>query len=133
MLHYQIEPRFSEGDFLGHISNTVLPVWFEQARNPIFELFNPTLDVTKWNLIIKKIEVEYEAQIYFAKPVDIRTWIERVGNSSFVVAQQAWQSNECVASGKTVLVYFDYKKQSTQPIDGNVKAKLQALKIAEDV
>ena len=32
MFHYETEPRFSDTDALGHINNTVYPVWFEQAR-----------------------------------------------------------------------------------------------------
>ncbi len=29
-------PRFSEVDVLGHVTNTALPVWFEEGRQEIF-------------------------------------------------------------------------------------------------
>ena len=40
-----VTPRFAETDALGHLGNTALPVWFEEARGPVFELFNPELDI----------------------------------------------------------------------------------------
>ena len=45
-----LTPRFCETDALGHINNTVIPVWFEAAREPIFEIVNPGQDLTKWNI-----------------------------------------------------------------------------------
>ncbi|MCK5886951.1 MAG: acyl-CoA thioesterase, partial [Alcanivorax sp.] len=42
--------------------------------------------------------------------------IEKIGNSSFVVAQQAWQNGKLVARGKAVQVYFEHDKQASAPI-----------------
>lgn len=54
MLNEELKPRFSELDGLGHINNTTLPIWFEHARTPLFEIFNPDLKLDGWNLILKK-------------------------------------------------------------------------------
>ena len=35
MLSLTVSPRFAETDALGHINNTVIPVWFEQGRHGI--------------------------------------------------------------------------------------------------
>ncbi len=43
-----IQPRFSDTDALGHINNTMLPVWFEGARDPVFRLFSPDLTLSDW-------------------------------------------------------------------------------------
>ena len=45
MLATSISPRFLETDALGHINNTVLPMWFEAAREPVFRMFSPELDL----------------------------------------------------------------------------------------
>ncbi len=50
MFTFQLTPRYSETDALGHITNTALPVWFEEARAPIFEIFMPGLGLEDWNL-----------------------------------------------------------------------------------
>jgi acyl-CoA thioester hydrolase len=127
MLSLRIEPRFSETDTLKHINNTVVPVWFEHARTPLFKLFNPNLDVNNWNLIIKRIEVEYLKQIYLDAEVEIKTYIEEIRTSSCVVAQEVWQRGDLAASGKTIMVYFDYKTQNKQPIPDSIKAQLVKL------
>ncbi|WP_226664299.1 acyl-CoA thioesterase [Microbulbifer aggregans] len=125
MFTYQIEPRFSETDALGHINNTVVPAWFEQGRMPIFRIFNPDLSLVQWNLILKKMEVDFVAQIYLFSPVEIRTSILAIGNTSLSIHQEVWQKDELVAQGDCVMVHFDYENQSKAPIPKNVREELE--------
>jgi len=118
-------PRFAETDALGHINNTVLPVWFEQARTPIFKLFTPTLDVNKWELILAKIEVEYVAEIFYGSEVEIRTSVERVGTSSIVIYQEVLQTNQLVAKGKATMVHFDHEQKKSKPVPDHIKSILE--------
>ncbi|WP_406828645.1 acyl-CoA thioesterase [Microbulbifer sp. ARAS458-1] len=124
MFTYQIEPRFSETDALGHINNTVVPVWFEQGRTPIFQLFNPDLNLNQWNLILKKMDVDFVAQIYLYSPVEIRTSLSAVGNTSMTIHQEVWQKGKLVAKGDCVMVHFDYAQQGKAPIPQEVREKL---------
>ncbi len=121
-----VEPRFSETDALGHINNTVLPVWFEQARTPIFKFFTPTLAVDEWSLILAKIEVSFLKQIYYGEVLEIKTYIEMIGTKSFVVYHEAWQHQQQVANGKAVMVYFDHASQKSQQIPETIKELLKA-------
>ena len=86
-----IQPGFSDTDALGHINNTRLPVWFENAREPIFRIFTPNLDLHNWPLILAHLSVDFTGQIYFDKPVTITTEIEKIGSSSLTLRQCAWQ------------------------------------------
>ena len=124
-LTLSITPRFSETDALAHVSNTALPCWFEQARRPFFELFVPGLDVRQWNLIVRKIEVEFEAQIFLDPAVEIRSWLSHLGNSSYVVAHEAWQDGRCCARGSAVMIHFDYARQQPAPIPEAIRVQLQ--------
>ena len=119
-----LQPRFSETDALGHINNTVIPVWFESARDPVFRIFNASLDLNSWNLIIAKIEVNYSAQIQYQAQVEIRTSIKKVGNSSFTVFQQVFQADQCVAFGECIMVKFDYVTNKSAAITDEEKAEL---------
>lgn len=119
-----ISPRFSETDALGHVSNTTLPVWFEDARQPVFELFTPTLDVHNWPLILARLDVDFTAQIFYGKDVLIKTGLSKLGNSSLEVYQEAWQADKLAAKGRTTLVHFDYKTQKATPIEGELRAQL---------
>lgn len=124
MFYFELQPRFSDTDALGHISNTTLPVWFEQAREPLFRIFNPTLDVKTWPLIIARVEVDFVAQSFWHLPVEIRTGIGRVGNSSFQVVQEAWQDGQLIARGKAVLIQFDYKTEKAVAISDEIRTQL---------
>lgn len=120
-----LQPRFSETDALGHVNNTVLPVWFEDARTPIFELFCPGMDTNNWHLIIAKIDVEFLSEIYFGKSVEVRTFMTKIGNSSMVVAHEAWQEGKLAAKGSAVMIHFDHKTKSSKPIAADTRVILQ--------
>ena len=49
-----VTPRFGDIDGLRHVTNTVLPIWFEQARNEFYFYFNTELNFEKWNLLENK-------------------------------------------------------------------------------
>ena len=124
MFYLELEPRFSDTDALGHISNTTLPVWFEQARTPVFRIFHPTLEAETWPLIIARLEIDLMAQSYWHIPVKIKTGIGKIGNSSFHVVQEAWQGDKQIARGVAVLIHFDYETEKALPIPEDIKARL---------
>jgi acyl-CoA thioester hydrolase len=123
-----MEPRFCETDALGHINNTVVPMWFETGRVPVFEIFNPGQDLNQWNVILRKIDVDFEAQIYYGHPVEIRTRVGHVGSSSFVCEHEAWQRGSLVAKGSAVMIYFDFEQQRKQEITVALRVELEKLR-----
>lgn len=124
MFTEKVMPRFSETDALGHINNTVLPVWFEAARAPIFKFFTPDLNPHDWKLIIAKIEVSFVGELFYSHEVSIKTSVEHIGSSSFVLRQEAWQQDKCCAIGKTVLVRYDFASKTKQTLSADEKAAL---------
>ena len=125
MFSEEISIRFSDTDALGHVNNTMVPVWFEGARDPIFRLFTPELDLQNWPLILAKIDVNFEAQIYYGQPAQVRTFVSRIGGSSFDVFQELWQGDKRVASGTAVMVNFDYQTQKSAPISAEIREQLE--------
>lgn len=125
MFEFHIDPRFSETDALGHINNTVLPVWFEAARADLFRLVHPRLTRDDWPMILASIKVDFIDQIHLGGGVTIRTGIQKIGTKSFTVEQQAFQHDKLVARGEAVLVWFDYRQQASQPIPEEVRLLLQ--------
>ncbi|MBV2129202.1 acyl-CoA thioesterase [Arsukibacterium indicum] len=119
-----IQPRFSETDALGHINNTVFAVWFEGARTAVFRIFTPDLNLQQWPLIIARVTIDYHAQTQYGEPVEIRTFISRLGGSSFDVYQEAWQNGIKCASGTTVMVQFNYQSQKAVPLTEQQKTAL---------
>ncbi|QYK01361.1 acyl-CoA thioesterase [Shewanella psychrotolerans] len=122
-----LQPRFNETDGLGHINNTVIPVWFEAGREPIFEIFNPGLEIARWNLIVAGFTIAYALPTHYGKPVELKSWISRVGNSSFEITQQCWQGGKKTAEAQTTLVHYDYSEEKSQAIPEHIKLTLQKL------
>ncbi len=127
MLSYKIEPRFCETDALGHINHTVVPMWLEQARSPVFQLFNPSLSIVNWNLILRKICVDYISQIYLGSIVEIKTYIGEIRQTSFIVEQDVLQNGNLVAKADVILIHFDYETQSKANIPPSIRENLVKL------
>ena len=121
-----IEPAFYDTDALGHINNTRLPAWFELARNDLFRLFTPDLDPRQWRLIMARMEIDYRAELYYGHDIEIRTYLSRLGTSSFTVTQEARQNGVLANLGHTVLVQFDHDAKRAVPIEGELRRALEA-------
>jgi acyl-CoA thioester hydrolase len=120
-----IEPRVSETDGVGHINNTTIPIWFEAGRNSLFKLFNPQDTFSDWRMIILKMNVEYAAQIYFGKNVEIKTWVKRIGNSSLELYEEIHQDGKLCATGSAVYVNFNQENQKSEPIPEHIRHELE--------
>lgn len=132
MFELRLRPRFYETDAFGHINNTTVSGWFETAREPLFEMFAPTLDPSALNLILARTEIDFIAQLHYGAEVVIRTAIERIGNSSFVVVHEAWQKDVLAARGKAVQVCFDHQTQKSTPLSDSHRQQLQAHLVEQD-
>lgn len=126
MYKSMITPKFGDIDGLGHVNNTVIPSWFEEARNEIYGYFNPDFSLKTWNLILAHFEVDFVSQLYYNGNVTIQTYISHIGRSSFEVYQEAWQNGNLCSKGKTVLVHFNFKTQKSESIPDHIRLKLEA-------
>ena len=128
-----VTPRFGDIDGLRHVNNTVLAVWFEQARNPIFRMFTPDLDLDyeNWKLIMVRTEFDFLSEMYYGEDVEIRTFIVKIGNSSFTMGHEAWQNGKLAVRGKAVVVHFDFIEKKSVLIPDSIKAQLTEHMIPE--
>ena len=128
-----VMPRFYETDAFGHVNNTVVAGWFETAREPIFRIFTQEMDIRKLSLILARVEIDFVAQIRYGHEVTLRTAIEKIGNSSFTVPHEAWQTGICTARGRAVQVYFDFEAQKTGRLPDGFRVQLaEHLAIASE-
>ena len=122
-----IEVSSRDTDALGHVNNTVLPEWFEIARNPFYKIFNPEMNLnTKiWNIIMVHIEIDYLNQTFFGMEVEIKTFVEEIGTTSCTVYQEAWQNNNMVAKARVILVHYDFNKEVKIVIPDSIRNELE--------
>ena len=121
-----VSPRFGDMDALGHINNTVPAVWFELARNPLIELFDPDLKLDRktFPLIIAHSDYDFVDQLYFKYRVEIKTWITRIGTKSFTAYHEAWQQDRLCVKGNAVMVHYDFNTETSTPIPEDKKELL---------
>ena len=121
-----IQPRFGDTDCLGHINNTVLALWFETARNPLFKIFVPDLNfkLETFPLIMAHSEYDFVDELFFQYEVEVRTWISRIGNKSFTVYHEAWQGGRLCVKGSVVVVHYDFMAKQSTPLPEDKKALL---------
>jgi acyl-CoA thioester hydrolase len=133
MFSIKVNPRFGDIDALGHVNNTVLPVWFELGRTAVIQLFDPelTLDRKTFPLIMAHTEFDFTGQMYLKYEVEIKTWISKIGTKSFTVRQDAWQQGRLCTKGSSVIVYYDFIKEQTAPIPEDKKRLLSEHLVAE--
>ena len=131
MIFTNIVPRVSETDGVGHINNVFVPIWFEDGRREIFRIFSPILHFINWKLALVKVTVEYVDQLYLAEEVEIRTGIEKIGNSSFTIKEEIHQTNRLCAKGEAIYVNYNFKEKRSEAISDEIRDKLQSVKFLE--
>lgn len=125
MLSHTIRPRFCDTDALGHINNTVIPVWFLEAREPVLRMFTPDADLQRGGIVVVRIELDYLAETRFGEDVEIRTGVSHIGNSSFRLTQEVVQGDRVSARGVTTLVNFDAQSRRAAPIPDSAREALE--------
>ncbi len=127
MLKMIVTPRFGEVDGLKHVNNNVIGEWFELAREELYRYFIPDLDLSleKWKLILVRNETDFLGQIRYGQNVEIRTYILKIGNSSFTIGNEVWQNNELMAKGKSVIVHYDFINEKSIRIPDEIREKLK--------
>lgn len=125
MFRTRIHPRFCDTDALGHISNTVIPVWLLEGRESLLRLFVPDLDFRKASLVVVRTEIDFPAELRFGTDVEVTTALEKIGNSSLVVVQAIFQGETCACRARTVMVNFDAVNRRAQPIPDALRPQLE--------
>lgn len=125
MFRTRIHPRFCDTDALGHIGNTVVPVWLLEGRESLLKLFVPDNDFRKASLVVVRTEIDFTGELRFGADVEVTTALEKIGNSSMVVLQDVLQDGEARSKARTTMVYFDAVSRKSQPIPDAIRAQLQ--------
>ena len=123
-MRISISPRFSEVDVLGHVTNSAVPVWFEEGRSPIFRYFSSTENMSDLSLILRRYEIDFLHQIRASHEVIIDTEIDKIGRSSITITQEARQLGEVIATGTSTMVHFDFSNNVTREISKAKKLQL---------
>jgi acyl-CoA thioester hydrolase len=106
-----IQMRFSDTDALGHLNNGSFAVYAEVARIEFLGL----LGDTRRAMILARLEVDFRRQIRYGEPVEVETWVERIGTTSVTLRHVLWADGALAADVRAVVVHFDYDAQRPRP------------------
>ncbi len=119
---------FRDVDAFGHVNNAVYLSYFEWARALLwFALTGGSLP-TDIGFIVARAEVDFILQIGM-DPIDICVRIGEMRTTSFETLYEIRKGNglQVAATGKVVVVLFDWKTQSKTPISDELRRKVRLL------
>lgn len=115
----------------GHIPNTTTPVWFESARMPLITHVESLCQPGARFGIVRHASYDYQRELYADSEVTIETSITRMGTSSVVCSQQAWQSGQLAVLAEIVLVLMDSEQGTAVPLPEPARTYLAGLSGAD--
>lgn len=121
-----IPVQWGDQDLFKHVNNAVYFRWFESSRVEYWHksgLYD-ALKTSGLGPILASVTCHYKKQIRFPDTVMIGSRVEKLGISSVTLSHEIFsQSNGVVsATGKSVIVMFDYSSQQPVPITDNFRA-----------
>ena len=119
---YQEKLRFSDTDMIGHVNNVAFAALFESGRvnftrNGVIENMPPEVLV-----VMRRLEVDYRAELHWPAQVDIGSRLLRIGRTSFAVGSGLFDGDRCAATSVTTLVVIDRETRRAVPIPEVVRA-----------
>jgi acyl-CoA thioester hydrolase len=117
-----IQVRFNDTDAQGHLNNTSMALYVEQAR---VDFFNALEQPTR-TLILANLTLDFRKQVHFGDVVHVETAVRRIGNTSVSLKQDVFAEGECATETTSVIVIFDYASARPTPVPEGLRQKLQS-------
>jgi acyl-CoA thioester hydrolase len=126
---HRLSVRFRDCDAMGHVNHAVYFTYLEQCRLTFWREVTGTPS-PHTRVIIARAECDYRAPAYFGDELEIRLSVGEIGRSSFALEYEvvAVESGRLVATGKTVMVSYDYQAGKSIPLPDSARALLEQLK-----
>ncbi|MGG0360185.1 thioesterase family protein [Bacillus tropicus] len=122
MFKHDIIVRSSEYDFFRPVKKANYLIYFEEARNQLYQIFNSSLKIKSWNLIIASIQCDFIHEVISTEKVTIYTWISQVGNTSFQVEHAIQDEHQnWIAREKVILAHFHFQLKKSIPLPKEIQ------------
>jgi acyl-CoA thioester hydrolase len=123
---------FRDLDAFGHVNNAVFFTYFEWARTEMWLELTGRSDVRGVTFIVARAECDFRLQLGL-EPIEVRVRIDNMRNTSFDFVSEIRKTDgqQLAATGKVVVVLFDWEKQSKVPISDDLRASVNAFQATE--
>ncbi len=129
---FPVQVAWAEMDAFGHVNNTVYLRWFESARIHFFEQLGMATTVSSaakaWPILAHSA-VDYRSPVVYPDTIDVAARVTKLGTTSFTMEYRASSraQGKVVAEGVGVVVMIDPKTGVKQPLDPDLRTRMQAL------
>ena len=118
---------FGDIDAYGHVNNAVYFTYYEWGRTQLwFELteWGGALDI---GFIVAHASCDFKKQLAM-EPIEICTRIGEMRSSSMEFLSEIRKADgEVAATGRVVVVLYDWQRQAKKPIGEDLRARVAAL------
>ncbi len=118
---------FGDIDAYGHVNNAVYFTYYEWGRTQLwFELteWGGALDI---GFIVAHASCDFKKQLAM-EPIEICTRIGEMRSSSMEFLSEIRKADgELAATGRVVVVLYDWERQAKKPIGDDLRARVAAL------
>ena len=126
---HRLSVRFRDCDAMGHVNHAVYFTYLEQCRLTFWR------ELTGWpsphtRVILARAECDYRAPARFGDELEVRLNVGDIGRSSFVLLYEIASvgTDQPIASGRTVMVSYDYEAGKSVPLPEETRALLVGVR-----
>jgi acyl-CoA thioester hydrolase len=124
--------RYNDQDPLGHINNAVYSTFFEAGRTALTQPLLEDSGAANIDTVLVRVVIDYLQELTYPGTVDIGTRVKRIGTKSITFGNGVFKgdTDECVAAGEAVLVFFDTQARKSVEPPTSVRAALESMMTA---
>ena len=124
-IRIDVELRWRDLDFLGHLNQAVYHELLEEGRSALFESLG---ERARFPFVIARIELDYKREVRRDHvTADVTARVLKLGRTSITVEQQIIRSDDVIAaSGVTVLVAWDPAARAARELTDEERRLLDA-------
>jgi len=128
VLTVPIHLRWRDMDSFGHINNVAYMGYLEDARIALLANAGYSPDFAGFGHMVVRHEIDYLHQFeYRPEPVAADIWIDKLGNSSYVIGYLIHDNGLEILRGKTVMVCMNMETNRPGRIPAELREKFEEL------
>lgn len=129
---YPIDVRYGDLDPQGHVNNAKFVTYMEEARFKYLVhvgLVQPGVPWEDLGIIIAEVQCAYKAPVLYPETLHVYVRTSAIGNKSFTLEYRLQRASDggVVATGRSVLVAYDYRSGQTRRVPDEWRARMTAF------
>jgi len=122
----EVSIRYSDQDSMGHVNNVAIAQYIEVARTKLIYGLVQQFDHKSLEFVLAHVAIDYHQEFHYPGTVDVGALIMRVGNKSLTTGYGIFLGDGCVATARSINVFFDMTTRTAIAPPDNVRAILLA-------